>query len=436
VPSFYGNAMFVLDQTGLRRGPRLDSQPMHQAIYSPFHKTGDFCGTCHDVGNVAVTKQANGTYRYNALNQPTPSENLHDQFPLERTYTEWKLSEFAAKGVDMNGKFGGAGVSVVSTCQDCHMPRASGDACWFGPTRGDLATHDFAGASAWVLQIIGLHNADNPDVDQKALAIGQQKAVEMLQKAADLELAQECHALRVRVINNSGHKLPTGHIEGRRVWLNVKLFDDNDQLVAEYGHYDFEEAHLDEASTKIYEMHVGLSDDAAAATGLAAGVTAHMALADTIVKDNRIPPRGFSNVAFEAGGAPVVAAQYADGQYWDDTSFTLPLSAVRAEVSVNYQTVTRHYIEALRDANITDDWGEILHDLWLQTDKGPPILMQSGVIELNSRRIGDLNCSGAVDVNDLLEVINAWGGSGPAGDVDGNQMVNLDDLYLLIVNWG
>lgn len=26
-------------------------------------------------------------------------------------------------------------------------------------------------------------------------------------------------------MNVTGHKLPTGHIEGRRVWLNVQVFD-------------------------------------------------------------------------------------------------------------------------------------------------------------------------------------------------------------------
>ena len=41
------------------------------------------------------------TAAYNALDQPTPDEDPHTQFPLERTYTEWSLSEFAAIGVDM-----------------------------------------------------------------------------------------------------------------------------------------------------------------------------------------------------------------------------------------------------------------------------------------------------------------------------------------------
>lgn len=435
-PEFYGNSMFVLDPDGNRRGSRPDSPAYHEFIYSPFHATGEFCGTCHDVGNVAISKQPDGTYRYNELDQPTPSENPHMQFPLERTYTEWKLSAFANGGVDMGGRFGGTYGPVVSTCQHCHMPRAVGKSSWWGEEYPDLVTHDFAGASAWVLEIIGLHYQNDPDVDQAALQVGQAKAIDMLQRAASLAVTQDCDQLQVRVMNETGHKLPTGHIEGRRVWLNVKLFNAADVLVQEYGHYDFEEAHLDEASTKIYEMQVGLSEYAAKLLGLPPGVTTRMSLADTIVKDNRIPPRGFENAAYATGGAPVVGAVYADGQYWDDTCFVIPPGVVRAEVTVNYQTVTRHYIEALRDGNTTNDWGEILYDLWLQTDKGPPIPMVANTVQVKPPRFADVNCDGVVNVSDLLAVISAWGPGNGRPDINGDGVVNVTDLLLVINNWG
>ena len=81
-------------------------------------------------------------------------------------------------------------------------------------------------------------------------------------------------------------------------------------------------------------------------------------------------------------GAPAVGVAYTDGQHWHDTLFAIPLGAVRAEVSVYYQTVTRHYIEALRDGNVTDHWGETLHDLWEQTDRCPPLLITSASLSL------------------------------------------------------
>lgn len=438
VPQNYGNAMFVLDPYGQRRGPRENPQALHEFINSPFHKTGEFCGTCHDVGNVAISKQPDGSYWYNAIDTPTPSEDLHTMFPLERTYSEWKLSAFADGGVDMGGRFGGTGGPVVSTCQDCHMPKAAGASSIFSPSHPDTARHEFAGASSWALEMIKLYTAEDPNVNPAALDAGIAAAKNMVQRAATLNATQLAGRLTVRVTNESGHKLPTGHIEGRRVFVNVQMFNASDALVREYGHYDWETAELDESSTSVYEMHVGLSPEAAGATGYPAGVTTHMALANVIEKDSRIPPRGFSNAAYEAAGAPAVNWAYADGQHWDDTCFSTPSGAVRAVARVYYQTVTKHYIEALRDANVTDDWGEILHDLWLNTDKGAPVLITSYEIALAPFLAGDADGDGAVDFADLNLVLSEYGQTGRclSGDVTVDELVSFQDLNVVLSNYG
>ena len=233
-----------------------------------------------------------------------------------------------------------------------------------------------------MLDLILEYQSGSPTVDPALILASRARSVSMLRRSATLDLVQEGAELVVRVTNQSGHKLPTGHIEGRRVWIHARFFDATGALVGEHGHYDAAEAHLDEASTTVFEMHVGLSDDAAAATGFPPGITTHMALADTIVKDNRIPPRGFTNAAFETGGAPPVGAVYADGQYWSDSRFPLPAIAVRAEVELYYQSTPRHYIEALRDGNVTDDWGETLANLWNATGRGAPIEIARRAIPL------------------------------------------------------
>jgi hypothetical protein len=52
----------------------------------------------------------------------------------------------------------------------------------------------------------------------------------------------------------------------------------------------------------------------------------------------------------------------------------------------------------------------------------------------------DINDSGAVDIDDLLAVISAWGNTGKAGtvagDVDANGTVDIDDLLAVIGAWG
>ena len=42
-PRHYANAMFVLDPSGTRRGPRADSNSTHRIIHSPFHESSDMC---------------------------------------------------------------------------------------------------------------------------------------------------------------------------------------------------------------------------------------------------------------------------------------------------------------------------------------------------------------------------------------------------------
>ncbi len=442
VPAYYGNAMFVLDPSGLRRGPRQDSFPPHDLVYSPFHNSSDMCGTCHDVGNVCVDRRPDGTYGYNLLDQPTPDTNLAHQFPLERTYTEWKLSAFADGGVDMGGRFGGVGGPVVSTCQDCHMPKEAGQPCYFGPERADMAVHEFAGAAAQVLDLIGYVYATDPGVDPEALAVGRARAVSMLERAATLESQQQGGSLGVRVINESGHKLPTGHIEGRRVWVNVKFLDAKGAVIAERGGYNAATADLDEASTTIFEMHVGLTPAAAGATGLPAGRTGHMALADTIVKDTRIPPRGWSNAAYEAGGAPAVGAVYPDGQHWADLDYSIAPGTVAVEVNLYYQNTPKFYIEELRHANHTDNWGEVLHDAWTNTGKGAPILMASTTAPIFPQPpacAGDANGDGTVGLADIAAAMQHWnetGGFALVGDVTSDGMVGLADVAEIIFHWG
>jgi len=273
-------------------------------------------------------------------------------------------------------------------------------------------------------------------VEPAAIDIAKERSISMLSRAASIELSQEGASVRVRVINESGHKLPTGHIEGRRAWVHVTLRNAKGRILGEYGHYDLAEAELDEASTEVYEMLVGLSSAASKMTGLPAGPTGHMSLADTIVKDSRIPPRGFANAAYAAGGAPVVGHVYADGSYWDDSWFPLVAGTASVEAEVLYQNLPRHYIEHLRDANVTNNWGATLHAAWLTSGKGEPIAMASGNLAVSEARIGDLDLDGDVDASDLAFLLGAWGSPDSRADLAGPRGVGPEDLAVLLGAWG
>ena len=49
---------------------------------------------------------------------------------------------------------------------------------------------------------------------------------------------------------------------------------------------------------------------------------------------------------------------------------------------------------------------------------------------------GDLNDDGVTDINDLLQLLSAWGQDGTGGDVNGDGLTNVEDLLLLISGYG
>ncbi len=128
---------------------------------------------------------------------------------------------------------------------------------------------------------------------------------------------------------------------------------------------------------------------------------------------------------------------------WDDVDFWLPDAAARARVTVYYQTATRHYIEALRDGNVTDDWGQILYDLWLQTDKAAPVPIVSAELVLEPFLRGDFDLDGDVDGDDFAALEDCYTGDygGPyatgcaIGDFDGDGDVDCLDGALFAAAW-
>jgi hypothetical protein len=254
--------------------------------------------------------------------------------------------------------------------------------------------HDLTGANTWVPQIIPQHPVfsatfNNNPARLAALNQGIERARAMLQKAASLstQFNPDTHQLTVRVTNNTGHKLPTGYPEGRRMWLQVEGYNSAGSLVYVSGAYNQATGDLAlSPDTHIYETKHGVTGTVAANLGIADGTsTFHFVLNNTIIKDNRIPPRGFEYNAFLAVGAePRSDGQpdptlYADGQYWDDVTYTLPNDVVVGKVRLLYQTSSKEYIEFLRDENPNsgdpDNNGRILYDLWNNGTKSAPEVM-------------------------------------------------------------
>jgi cytochrome c5 len=363
--------MFVIDNVNqARRGPFSDAAATHEFIYDPFYSSSDYCATCHDVSNPAFSKVGN-EYLLNDLNTKAPSFNTYHLFPSERTYSEWKMSAYNTTPEGIASSVFGGNKTHVSSCQDCHMKDVTGKGCnkQNAPNRTNLPLHDFTGGNTFVPKLISEGNT-------AALEAGILRARNMLKNAAtmDLTVTQEIAGYKtsVKITNETGHKLPSGYPEGRRMWLNITAYDINNNIIYESGAYNQSTAELNKKDTynndsKIYEAKLGLSS-----TGQE---SFHFAINNVVLKDNRIPPRGFTNSNFESIQAAPVGYTYADGDYFDITNYNVPHNTHRLNVKLLYQTTSKEYVEFLKNANTTNSTGTNLYNLWLANGKSTPEIM-------------------------------------------------------------
>ena len=396
----FASAMIILDPQDNRRGPfSLPGFTYHVAKQARFQGQGGnaviesrLCGSCHNVDNPLLSWTTNppggGPAQYwpNEFNEAAPSFQNGQTFPLERTYDEWLNSSYAKGGVFAPQFAGAMPSAIIETCQDCHMTRQTGNAAepTFRPvyrdcnTTGCLPAHVFVGGNAWIPRILQdtrwrLASPEDATMLNKTAA----EAESMLRRAATLELTVEPGGAQkratVRVINETGHKLPTGYPEGRRMWLNLRAFNAAGQLIYQSGAYNLTTGKLTEdAAIKVYEAKQGLTPQLANLVGLPAGPSFYFALNNTTYKDNRIPPRGYTVAAFDKPGLRPVGTTYADGQYWDDTQYTVPAATVRVVATLYYQTASSDYIDFLRELGGPD--GEKMGILW-DDDKSPPVVV-------------------------------------------------------------
>lgn len=407
-----GGGQYFVSTAKNRRASFADANPAHKILYSRFHKSKHFCGTCHDVSNPALANLANksavpgdGTTVLTTEQQPASA-----WFHVERTNSEFMLSGYGQQdGTEGVGPFA-PGVfktsrpgNKIATCQDCHMSDMVGTAAnkaaaVLRPTgstehpKSGLPRHDFQGGNAVMPRLIASAIAGSPNYnagnaallnqganlltlnmtaglppDPLALIAASDRSLVELQEASALHVVSfqpATGALMFRLQNHTGHKLPTGYPEGRRMFVNVRALKAG-ALVLELNPYDLTagtlkglggsspplgagEAYSDQL---VYESHPRSS-----LTG--EDHTFHFALADSRYKDNRIPPKGFrineaaARLSEPAWGGSVspgyfTAQEYANG--YDEVALSLPAGTDSVQIRVYYQTTSREYVEFLRD---------------------------------------------------------------------------------------
>lgn len=362
----YGNGMYVVQMYGQPlRGARGGLAHSVPTIGDQFYRTSEFCGVCHDVSNPYLSENPRETPPYL-------------QVPVERTYSEWKLSWYATRG-------------EAGTCQSCHMQRKPGYASSLPGTRYrlDVASHDFTGGNIFSPRAVV---QSWQDMDTSAIEAGIRRSIELLQRAAKLEVAagrvNDSVIALVRLTNLTGHKLPTGFPEGRRIWISVIGRNKNGEELFQSGKYDFQTGTLvNDPQLKIYQIKPGISSSLATTLGFPAGPSFHAALSDTIYFDNRIPPRGFRNEAFREHRTQPVGYHYENGQYWDVTRYSMQGNVSSIDVNVYYQTVSGEFAEFLKEENVDNaydwnNWGQKVYDAWQKY--GAPVLVAQTTVAVDN----------------------------------------------------
>lgn len=250
-----------------KRGPFASDEEcgmgFHQCEESPLHKQADLCAGCHQV------------YHHGS------------HYPLEATYLEWKHGPYAQSGIH---------------CQDCHMVGAetfmrSADE-FKKPGKGEYR-HYFNGAN-YLLYNLAKAVAQKAGDEElvKNLQGKFDMSVRRLRVAADLELTPfyqqgRLSEVKVRVKKvQAGHNLPTSLTNIRQMWLELKVWDEEGNLLLDSSTIG-EDGHLPE-NARLFNSE-GMGPDF------------HFAVDPWVItsfsRHDTIPPKGYKDVYYGLNSA-------------------------------------------------------------------------------------------------------------------------------------
>lgn len=327
-------------------------------VYGAHMETSNVCGTCHNLLTPYVDAKGNVLSKED------------NEFPEQMALTEWRLGSFSTEGAARPG-------ATPKTCQECHMPPTTGVKISSLPAklpvRDKFFQHTFFSGNLLLLDILS-NNADALEIDPKPLKAQIEANQDYLASAVEVQLVEPSLKdgvldARVKVVNKTGHKLPTG-IPFRRIVVHFTVTDENGNVVFESGKINSNrsvsgcemdgdnagfEAHYDLITkpdqVQIYEAVMGDSDGKQTFTLLRAL---------KYLKDNRIVPQGFDIQA-----APEAVRPTRDAQ--SDKSFQGGSDVVAYQVkglsgnhytvaaALEYQTVSFGFLKDLyRDADLPE----------------------------------------------------------------------------------
>ncbi len=337
--------------------------------YSPHVSEGKFCSPCHTL--LSNTVDLSGV--------PTGGT-----FIEQATYHEWLNSAYP---------------SQATVCQSCHMPQiedavilANGNVGLPGRTPFNL--HQFAGANSFMVNLIKQNkttlgvSAPDYNFDSTLAAITNMLTKQSLDVQASLvSITSDTAFIDVDLTNKAGHKFPSGYPSRRAVLQMIVTKANGDTLFAS-GLFDanyemqnvatpFEQHHdiiNTQTQNQIYEMVMG---------DVNGTVTTVLERAASHLKDNRIPPAGFSTLHYAYDTCKIVGSALTDvdfnkngvtqGTGHDIVHYHIPLNnysgTINVYTAVYYQTLPPAFLSDM--SNYSSPEINSFLTMYANADKSP-----------------------------------------------------------------
>lgn len=413
--------------------------------------TSGHCATCHTLYTPTL-----------GADNDTPTG---DNFLEQGAFLEWQNSVYFT------------GNSNEQQCQGCHMPQPepgayasrvavmpNGNVNESWPVRSPFFTHSMVGGNTYLLELLRDYRVQLEIDTSTSVAGFDAKIAEtrsLLQNGtasltiARADVAADQLLVDVDVINHTGHKLPTGY-PSRRMWIHLTVRDANNQVVFESGAVDAN-GRLSTDSDRLaaaclavakppgfssddcYEPHRDVIDDAdeiaiyeAVMADTNSDITHVLLYADSYLKENRIPPRGFTDaqaIAIESqtrpagtgGDADFNAANGVEGSGSDTVHYVVDLAADTGP----YQVDARLLFQAVQPSFINS-----MHT------SAPRVDQFKAMAQLNPPTVEVLTSSSALSGNSGTTSDSSGGGGGGGcmlGNVNGRFDPVLPGLALGLI---
>lgn len=383
--NFSGN--FLTGEDRLIWGPysfELFAMPMvEHTNYTPTYGSqihnAKLCASCHTLITSTVDLEGNFT---------------GGTFVEQAIFHEWQNSSYPSMGV---------------SCQTCHIPQTedgvviSSRPPWLDTERSPFGKHELAGANVFMLNLLK-NNAEAIGVTatgaqfdntiSRTLAMLQQKTLDA--QLTQTERTEDTLFLELSLMNKAGHKFPSGY-PSRRAFVSLMVINETNDTLFHSGQMDdaFQLLHENETfephynminnedQVQIYEMVMG---------DVAGNVTTVLERANTQIKDNRLPPVGFTTTHFGYDTVQIKGHALADpdfnktgmeqGTGKDKIHFHIALNGESGDLAVvarvYYQTVSSKWLNEM--FSHSSDEIDTFKSFYEDADKTPTVVSETTIV--------------------------------------------------------